>query len=321
MSDRGFETAMILAAGRGQRMQPLTSVLPKPALPMPDGPVVASALRLAAATGARRIVINAHHLADRMAHAVAEVAVDGVEILLSFEDQLMGTAGGLSLARDHGLLGTTGSVLVINGDCVLSLDLRGFAKHHETNGHLVTLALLPHLDPERWSRVELDGDGLVTQFNPPGRPEALEVPLLYPGVMAVHRDALDSLAKGTPSDVPATLWNGARSRGRLGGLVVAGHWREVGTPTDYLDVMMLRLAGTSVIDPSAAVSSAAGIENSFIGRRAVVAEEAVVENSVIAEGAVIGEKATVKRSVLLGGVSARAGETLIDAVRAATTAD
>jgi NDP-sugar pyrophosphorylase family protein len=321
MTDDGFEVAMILAAGRGQRMRPLTSVLPKPALPMPDGPVVTSALRLAAAAGARRIVVNACHLADRMAEAVSEVEVNGVEIVLSFEEQLMGTAGGLSLARDRGLLGTEGSVLVINGDCVLSLDLRGFADHHRVKRHLVTLALLPHLDPETWSRVELDADGLVTEFNPPGRPEALEVPLLYPGVMAVHRDALDSLPEATPGDVPATLWNRVRSQGKLGGLVVAGHWREVGTPKDYLDVMLLRLSGTTVIDPSAAVSSAARIENSFIGRRAVVAEGAVVEDSVIAEAAAIGEKATVRKSVLLGGVRAGAGESLIDAVRAAPTAD
>jgi mannose-1-phosphate guanylyltransferase len=320
MTARGFEIAMVLAAGRGQRMQPLTSVLPKPALPMPDGPVVASALRLAATAGAQRIVINACHLAGRMADAVAEVEVDGVEIVLSFEEQLMGTAGGLATARDRGMLGTEGSVLVINGDCVLSLDLRRFADHHSANNHLVTLALLPHLDPEKWSRVELDADGLVTGFNPPGRPEAIEVPLLYPGVMAVHREALDSLPGATPGDVPTALWNRARSRGKLGGLVVAGHWREVGTPADYLDVMLLRLAGTSMIHPSAANNSAAKIENSFIGRRAVVSEGAVVEDSVIAEGAVIAEKATVRRSVLLGDVRAGPGEVVVNGVRAATKA-
>ena len=82
---------MILAAGRGQRMRPLTSVLPKPALPMTDGPVVASAMRLAASAGATRIVVNVSHLAKQMAEAVSGVTIDGVEIVLSFEDELMGT--------------------------------------------------------------------------------------------------------------------------------------------------------------------------------------------------------------------------------------
>jgi NDP-sugar pyrophosphorylase family protein len=219
------------------------------------------------------------------------------------------------------LLGDEGSVLVVNGDCVLSLDLRGFAEHHLASDHLVTLALLPHLDPEKWSRVELDANGFVSDFNPPGQPEPLEVPFLYPGVMAVHRDALDALPAATPGDIPTVLWDPVRAQGRLGGLVVAGHWREVGTPTDYLDVMLLRLAGASVIDPSASIGSAAKIENAFIGREVVVADEATVEDSVIAESAVIGKHVTVRGSVLLGGVIADPGEAIIDTVRVAKMSD
>lgn len=292
---------MVLAAGRGERMRPLTSALPKPALPMPDGPVIASAMRLAAASGVGRVVVNVCHLAERMAAAVAELAINGVEIACSFEDELMGSAGGLSLARDRGLLGEAGSVLVMNGDCNLGLDLAGFAEHHLESDNLVTLALLPHLDPTRWSRVVLDAAGLVTEINPPGHPGPLEVPLLYPGVMAVHRNALDALPSA-PGEIPETLWSPARSQGRLGGLVVAGHWREVGTPADYLEVMLNRLAGSTFIDPSAEVGRGASIENSFVGRDAVIGEGAAVKDSVVAEGAEIGGGAQVKASVLLGAI-------------------
>ncbi len=311
---------MILAAGRGERMRPLTSVLPKPALPMPDGPVVASALRLAAATGVGRVVVNACHLAARMAEAVAEAAIDGVEIVVSFEDELMGTAGGLGLARDRGLLGESGSVLVMNGDCALGLDLTEVVEHHLASDNLVTLALLPHLDPTRWSRVLLDGSGLVTTINPPGQPEALEVPLLYPGVMAVHRDALDGLP-AAPGEIPTTLWNLAQSKKRLGGLVVAGHWREVGTPADYLEVILDRLAGTKIIDRSADVGDEASIENSYVGHDAVIGEGAVVEDSVVAEGAVIGDKARVRRSLLFGAVRVGRGECVSDSVQAEPAPD
>jgi mannose-1-phosphate guanylyltransferase len=318
MTTRAIETAMVLAAGHGDRMRPLTSVLPKPALPMPDGPVVASALRLAAASGVGRVVVNVCHLAESMAEAVAEVAINGVEIVLSFEEGLMGTAGGLSLARDRGLLGDAGSVFVMNGDCALGLQLQGFVEHHLASDDLVTLALLPHLDPERWSRVVLDAGGLVTEIKPPGRPNPLEVPFLYPGVMAVHRDALDALP-ATPGEIPAALWGPAQSAGRLGGSVVAGHWREVGTPSDYLDVMLLRLAGTPVIDPSATVATGATIENSFVGRGAVISEGAVIKDSVVAEGATVGERATVTRSVFFGAVNASPDEAVTDEVRAEPT--
>lgn len=301
MSTCEVQAAMVLAAGRGERMWPLTSVMPKPALPLPDGPVIASALRLAAASGANRVVVNACHLADRMADAVAEVAVDEVEVVLSLEDELMGTAGGIARARDRGFLGDSGSVLVMNGDCALGLDLRAIVEHHLASDNLVTLALLPHLDPTRWSRVVLDTGGLVTTIKPPGQPDSLEVPLLYPGVMAVSREALNSLPTA-PGGVPATLWSPAQSTGRLGGFVVSGHWREVGTPTDYLEVMLDRLAGSKIIVPSAAVGNDVTIVNSYVGRDAVIGDGAIVKDSVIAEGAVIGTGARVEKSVLLGAV-------------------
>jgi len=296
-------------------MRPLTSVLPKPALPMPDGPVVASALRLAASAGAIRIVVNVCHLAEQMAEAVARVAINGVEIELSFEDELMGTAGGLAMARDRGLLGDTGSVLVVNGDGALGLDLEGFAEHHLAHGDLVTLALLPHLDPERWSRVLLDADERVLDIHPPGRPGRLEVPFLYPGVMAVRREALDALP-AIPGEIPASLWDPAQAGQRLGGLVVAGHWREIGTPTDYLEVSLLCLAGAAAIDPSATVATDATLENSFVGRDALVLDGATIEESVVAEGASVGRGAHVKRSVLLGAVEINPNEKIFGQILA-----
>jgi mannose-1-phosphate guanylyltransferase len=315
MTAGAFKTAMVLAAGLGQRMQPLSSVLPKPALPLPDGPVVASALKLAASAGATRIVVNVSHLAARMAEAVSEVSIGGVEIALSFEDELMGSAGGLAIARDRGLLGTEDPVLVINGDGALGLDLEGFAEHHLGRGDLVTLALLPHLDPERWSRVVLDADERITAIHPPGRADPLEVPFLYPGVMAVHREALNALP-ARHGEIPVNLWQPAREEGRLGGLVMAGHWREVGSPSDYLEVMLLRLAGSAWIHPSARASAGASIRNSFVGRDTVVSDRAIIEDSVIAEGALVGHGARVTRSVLLGPVEVAANEHVDGKIRA-----
>lgn len=315
MTEGPFRTAMVLAAGRGERMRPLTTVLPKPALPLPEGPVVASALRLAAEVGATRIVVNVCHLPERMAEAVASVQLEGTEIVLSYEQELMGTAGGLALARDRGLLGHEGAVLVINGDGAFGLDLKSLADHHLAGNDLVTLALLPHLDPERWSSVMLDSDGRVKAIRGPGSPGAFETPFLYPGVMAVSREALDGLPM-IPGGIPAGLWEPARSSRRLGGVVVAGHWREVGTPTDYLEILRGCLAGTTIIEPSADVDPAAEIWSSFVGREVVISSGAVVEASVIAEGAIIGEHAQVTSSVLFGAVKIGPEETVIDEVRA-----
>jgi mannose-1-phosphate guanylyltransferase len=250
-----------------------------------------------------------------MAEAVSEVMIDGLETVLSHESELMGTAGGLALARARGLLGDSGSVLVVNGDCALGLDLQRLAARHMAGTDLVTLALLPHLDPQRWSRVVLDADGLVAAIHPPGPPDQIEVPLLYPGVMVIRRQALDALPL-TPAEIPEILWNRARSEGRLGGVVVTGHWREVGTPADYLEVMLGRLAGTSVIDPTATVGGGTKIENSYVGREAVVSDRAAVADTIIAEGASVGAGATVERSILIGAVEISPDEHVTDRILA-----
>jgi len=155
----------------------------------------------------------------------------------------------------------------------------------------------------------------VTEVHPPGRVGPTEVPFLYPGVMAVHRNALNALPV-TPGEIPLALWNPAQEERRLGGLVVAGHWREIGTPKDYLEVMLLRLAGTNWIHPSAKISASASIRNSFIGRGTTISDQAVVAESVVVENALVGEGALVTRSVLLGAVEVAANENVAGEFRA-----
>lgn len=296
-----YAAAMVLAAGRGERMRPLSEVLPKPALPLVGGPVVASALGLAARAGARRIVVNTWHLAKLMENAVAAAAEPGVEVALSREESLMGTAGGLALARDRGLLGSRGPVLVINGDGISELDISHLFEHHTTRHDAVTLGLLPHPDPTRWSRVLVDTRGKVTAIRPPGEAGSEERCSVYPGVMAVSREALDALPP-TPGETPDRLWFPALTSGKLGGAVISGTWREVGTPADYLAVITEQLAGESLIDPTAFVAPTAVIDASFIGRNARIGDRAVVRGSVAAEGAVVEFDAFVNRTVLLGPV-------------------
>jgi len=311
---------MVLAAGRGERMRPLSDVLPKPALPLPDGPVVSSSLRLAAAAGARSVTVNLWHLAGPMEWALRRLELPGVTIATSREETLMGTAGGLALASERGLLGRDGSVLVINGDCLLSLELEPLLERCATRDDLVTLALMPHPDPGRWSRVVLGEAGTVTAMLPPGEPAPGEAPFLYPGVMVVSREALDALPVGALA-TPAALWEPARAAGRLGGVVVRGRWREVGTPADYLEAALDQLGGRPAVDPTASVDPRATLRSAFLGEGTRVAAEAVVEEAVVACGATVGRGARVTRSVLLGPVVIDEGESVVDEFRVAPPTD
>jgi len=306
---------MVLAAGRGERMRPLSDVAPKPALPLPGGPLVGWSLRLLATTGADRLVVNTWHLAARMEEAVRQVETGrrDLAVVVTREPDLLGTAGGLARARDLGLLGEAGPVVVANGDVVQSLDLGPLLARHAEGVDDVTLALLPHLDPRRWSRVELDQDGHVSAVRPSGPPQPGEVPLLYPGVMVVSRDALDRIPAAR-CEVPEVLWDPARRARRLGGVVVSGHWREVGTPTAYRETAVALCGDRSRVAADARVDPGATLVSSFVGPGGRVAESAVVESSVIAEGASVGAGARVTRSIVLGPVEVSAGATVHDQV-------
>ncbi|MCK5379659.1 MAG: NDP-sugar synthase [Acidobacteria bacterium] len=314
MTDSIPTVAMIFAAGRGRRMQPLSDVLPKPALPVPGGPVVSWALRLVAQCGIPNAVLNSWWLAQTMEQTAIEAAPQELSLCFSREEHLMDTGGGLALARDRGLLGTDGPVLVVNGDGILNLDLEGMFRRHRETDDLITLGLLPHLGPKRWSRVLLDRDDLVSAILPPGTPAADEVPLLYPGVMLIAREALETL-ETTPSGVASTLWAPARKQARLGGVLVTGHWREVGAPEDYLEATMVLLGDRNDLDSSARVAPDAMLQRTLVGPEVTIGRDAVIGRSIISHGAMIGAGARVIRSVLLGDVRVEAGETVTDEVR------
>ena len=308
-------SAMVLAAGRGELMRPLSGVLPKPALPLLHQPVIASGIRLAEASGAARVVVNTWHLAELMQAKLGEIEHPAPTIAISRETELMGTAGGIALARDRGLLGDGGPVLVINGDGLLNLDLEPLFRRVETSDDLVTLALIPHPDPRRWSCISLDRHGLVSSIRRPGAAAAGELSFLYPGVMLITREALSRLPAG-PGDTPDRLWGPALAEGRLGGVVVNGRWREIGTPSDYLETVLELVNQSTVRHPSAAVDAAARLRSSLIGWNAVVEAGAVVEKSVVAEGATVRSDAHVLRSVLLGPTSTEPGESIVGEFRA-----
>jgi mannose-1-phosphate guanylyltransferase len=301
---------MVLAAGRGERMRPLSDVCAKPALPLPGGPVLAWGLRQAAAY-AERVVVNAWHVPGSVEAAVRSVHVPGVEVAMSVESVRMGTAGALALARHRGLLGEGSSpILVVNGDGVVDLDLGPLVDRHLSRDELVTLALLPHPDPASWARVDVDVDGRVHGFLAPGDPAAPHRGDLYPGVMLVARRLVDRL-RAEPAETADALWRPALEQALLGGMRVAGSWREVGTPEAYLDAVRALLGAGSDLDPAAVVDPGAQVRVSLVGAGSRIAAGARVTRSVVAGGAGVGAGATVEDSVVLGEVAIAPGQEVV----------
>ncbi len=292
---------MLLAAGCGRRMEPLSGTVPKPALEVLGRPLLSSALANLGRAGCARTVVNLHRHPERVAAAAREAGTG--KVLFSWEPALLGGAGGVAAARP--LLGA-GPVLVGNADTWGDLDLAPLMA--AVDDATAVLALIPHPDPARWASVVLDRDGSVAAFLPAGARHAGERHL-FTGFQVLGPKVLSSLP--APPAEMAAVWDDLRRRGRLRGVSVAGTWHEAGSPAAYRDLVVGLLDGRSWVHPGAAVADGARVERSAIGAGCRVEAGALVAGCVLTEGAVAERGCALRGCVLAGAVTAT-GETLTD---------
>src|SRR5712691_911011 len=140
--------ALVLTAGLGTRLQPLTSVRAKPALPVAGEPLIRRIIAWLAGQGVTEVVINLHHLPHTLTAVVGDGSDLGVHVRYSWEaPQVLGSAGGPSRALD--ILGAE-QFFLVNGDTLTDVDLGRLAAAHTANGARVTLALASSHDPSRY---------------------------------------------------------------------------------------------------------------------------------------------------------------------------
>jgi len=125
--------AMVLAAGLGTRLRPLTYELPKPMVPVLDRPVMAHILDLLDRNGFDDVIANLHYFPDTIRDHF------GDRLTYRYEEELLGTAGGVRNCADF--LTQDGAFLIISGDALTDIDLRRFAERHRSAGGLATLAV------------------------------------------------------------------------------------------------------------------------------------------------------------------------------------
>lgn len=219
--------AMILAAGRGERMRPLTDLLPKPLLAAGGKPLIVHHIEKLKAAGVTTLVINHAWLGHKLVAALGDGSALGVSIHWSAEESALETAGGIVQALP--LLGSD-PFLVINGDTWLDLDYRALVSQ-PLGEDLAHLWLVP---------------------NPPQHPQGdfslqagrvLDTPALtFSGVGLYHPAAFAGLPCGARKLAP--LLRDWMALGRVGGSLLAGEWRDIGTVDRLRELDEQLLAGT-----------------------------------------------------------------------------
>ena len=289
--------AMILAAGFGTRLRPLTDKRPKCLMPVMNRPLLGLWLERLAAWGVERAVVNTHHLAPLVHDWLAQRGPHGPEVAISHEPDILGTGGGLVAARES--LGEK-PFLLVNSDVLATARVPALLEALEQSDALAVLGLV---DWPQVNTVALDDHGRVLGFAGDPRPPRAERWRTYSGLAAIHPRLLDFL----PASGRSSLVDGIRAALAAGhkvlGLPLEGFWDDLGTPERLWDLHRRLWA-----DPPSDLSGLVPTEPVLLAPGAELSPQARVDGfAVLGPGARVEAGARVSEVVLLPGARVLAG--------------
>lgn len=223
--------AMILAAGFGTRLRPLTNTIPKPLLRVAGTPLIVWNLLLLRHHGIRDVIINLHHLGALIEKELGDGSTLGMHISYSRESTILGTGGGLKQAERFF---EDQSFLVLNGDTLCDLDVGALCRFHQEQNPLATMVVRDDPDADRWGPVELNVQQRVVRIN--GRGPGDDGPLLkrmFAGVHIVHPRLLRTLEAGRESSIIEAYVRELARGEVVMGYILHGYWSDVGTHQRY----------------------------------------------------------------------------------------
>jgi len=305
--------AMILSAGYGTRLWPLTEDRTKPAIPILGKPLVGYVAEYLASFGVDEIVVNLHHRPNSVRKALGDGQKFGVKLHYVEEPIILGTSGALDNAREY-LADDT--FIVINGKIITDINLTEALTRHQDLNALATLVLLTNTQYERFSVVETK-NGCITAFG--GMPVAGGdcPPLMFTGIQILNPRIFEYIPRGVFSHSVTDVYPQAINNGEIVAAHVAqGKWRELSTLQRYLDISTemlmeqglsfsagkgLQKAATATISESilwnnVTVDGGARIERSVLADNVHILQNDIIRNAVVVprslvEGAVPPEKA------------------------------
>lgn len=231
MAGCGAVKAMVLAAGLGTRLRPLTDERPKALVEVGGRPLITYGLDLLRRYGITDVVVNLHWHGEALRSALGDGSRFGLAIRYSDEHELLDTGGGIKRAQPW--LGGDDFV-VLNSDTIIDVPLDRVIACHSARGADATLVLRRDPDQARYGEIEIDADERVRRFL--GQPQGMARPLtpyMFAGVHVLSQRVFDFMPSGgafsiTRHTYPAMLAAGAA----LYGFPFAGFWRVIDTPID-----------------------------------------------------------------------------------------
>jgi Nucleoside-diphosphate-sugar pyrophosphorylase involved in lipopolysaccharide biosynthesis/translation initiation factor 2B, gamma/epsilon subunits (eIF-2Bgamma/eIF-2Bepsilon) len=244
--------AMILAAGFGTRLFPLTIDRTKPAIPFLGKPLVGYVAEYVAKFGFTEVVVNLHHQPDSVIKALGDGNDFGVRIHYTLEEpDILGTAGALDNARH---LLENEAFLIVNGKIISDIDISQAVETHKRSGALATMVLKENHKREKFTIVETE-EGCVKGFGDFAKPlteeeirdteHEIDTPLMFTGIHILEPRVFDYIQPRIYSDIVPHVYKPALTNGeKIAAHVADGNWFELSTMPRYLDISLAMMDGT-----------------------------------------------------------------------------
>ncbi len=282
--------AMILAAGLGTRLRPLTSKKPKPLVPIGNRPIIDRLIHYLKGHGIREIVVNAHHHPQQVVAHLDGGRPFGIEVEVRVEPEILGTGGGIKNTEDFW---DPDPFIVINGDILTDVDLNRAFEEHRRNGNLVTLVLHNY---KPFNQIRIDNHQNIIDIASDDRSGRLA----FTGIHIIEPEVLNYIPSGKFSNIIDCYRELIRSGEPIRAYLSHEHyWRDIGTVNSYVLANKESLHENSfLLAPDCRIHSTARME----------------EWAIIGTNVLLDKDVEIRRSILWNDVRVRRGTKVIDSV-------
>jgi mannose-1-phosphate guanylyltransferase len=318
-SDPGALRALLLTAGLGTRLRPLTCLRAKAAVPINGVPLVVRAIRSLERAGIRDLVLNLHHRPASIAGIIGDGCDLGVRVRYSWEQPVLGSAGGPRHALPLLVDGEEDDFLIVNGDTLTDLDVAALIARHRESDALVTMALIRNPRPDHYGGVLVSEEGWVEGFTrrtaqSAGQPARENYHFI--GVQVARARAFASLQDGVPYESVSALYPQliASNPRAVAAHISTASFLDIGTPRDCLETSLALAAseGSRLLGDRVQIDSSAEVTRSVLWDDVAVGAGAVLLECVVGDGATIPAASRFERAAIVpaGGREPGAGEDL-----------
>jgi mannose-1-phosphate guanylyltransferase len=316
---------MVMAAGLGTRLRPLTYEVPKPMVPVANRPVLEHILRLVHRHGFGEVIANLHWFPETIRGHFGDGSGLGLDLAYSEEPELLGTAGGVRNVREFLAGGGEDSFLVMAGDALSDIDLTALAQAHAAHGGVATLAVRRVPNVSEFGVVIAGEDGRVQGFQEKPDPAEALSDLANCMIYMLRDEVFDYFPEAEVLDFaldvfPALLEHDVPFHVHP----IGEYWNDVGSVPEYLSgnldalegVVRVEGLGELIDGPAAGAEAEPGtFGRVLLGEGCEIGAGARLEGPlVVGPGARIGDRAIVRQSVLLPGAEVPAGGLVVGSI-------